>query len=288
VRLRTWLALLLTAVPVLVALLGPAAAGWLPAPDGGPYATGPGHPLGTDALGHDVLAATLRGGRTVLLTSTCAVALAYLVGGTAGLVTSAGRWRRTEDLVLRPLDVFGAVPTLLLLSVAAVWARADPPVMTLVIALAYAPRAARLVHTAALEAAAGHVVEAMRLQGESWARIRLGYLGRTALRPVLADGGTRLTDATYLVASVNFLGLGLAPTVPDWAVAIATNQSGLLLQPWAVLTPALLIVSFVVGVNLLGDGALAGASSGGSSGASAGASSGVLPGGRPGAAPGAR
>jgi peptide/nickel transport system permease protein len=248
--------LLLTSIPVLVALLGPALAGPRPAGGGGPYMSGPGYLLGTDELGRDVLAETLRGGRSVLLTSAAAIALAYLLGGTAGLVTAASRRRRTEELVLRPLDVLGAIPTLLLLSVAAVWARAEPTVMALVIALAYAPRAARLVHAAALEAATGHVVEAMRQQGESWARIHLGYLGRSVLRPVLSDMGIRVTDATYLVASANFLGLGLGPGAADWAVAIAGNQDGLPLQPWAVLAPAAMIVSFVVGVNLLGDGAL--------------------------------
>ncbi|HZZ49716.1 MAG TPA: ABC transporter permease subunit [Pseudonocardia sp.] len=250
---RTMFAIVLTSVPVVAALLGPLLAGWVHAGEGGPYARQPGHLLGTDALGHDVLTATLRGGRTLLVTSLAATLLAYVVGGSAGLLAAASRWRGVESLVFRPLDVVGAIPTLLLLSVAAVWARAEPAVMALVVALAYAPRAARLVHASALEAAAGLVVEAMRQQRESWIRIYVGYVGRSVLRPALSDMGTRLTGATYLIASATFLGLGLAPTEPDWAVAIATNQAGLMLQPWTVLAPTGMIVSFVVGVNLLTD-----------------------------------
>lgn len=256
-RLRTPVALLLAAVPVLVAAIGPLLGGLLASHGGGPYASGPGHPLGTDLLGRDVLVMTLLGGRAVLLTSVAAVVLAYLIGGPLGLITAANGRRHAEELLLRPLDVLGAVPTLLLLSVAGVWARAQPAVMALVIAVAYTPRAARLVHAAALDAGTGPVLEAMHQQGENWARIHLGYLGRSVLRPVLADLGTRVTDATFLVASANFLGLGLTPDRPDWAVAIAANQGGLLLQPWAVLAPAAMIVSFVVGMNLLGDGVLA-------------------------------
>ena len=256
-RLRALVALPLAAVPMLVAAIGPELGALLPSPAGGPYMSGPGHPFGTDLLGRDVLVMTLLGGRSVLLTSVAAAGLAYLVGGPLGLITAANGRRSVEELLLRPLDVLGAVPTLLLLSVAAVWARGQPPVMALVIALAYTPRSARLVHAAALDAATGPVLEAMHQQGESWSRIHLGYLGRSVLRPVLADLGTRIADATFLVASANFLGLGLTPDTPDWAVAIAANQSGLLLQPWAVVAPAAMIVSFAVGMNLLGDGALA-------------------------------
>ena len=86
------------------------------------------------------------------------------------------------------------------------------------------------------------VVEALRMQRESWFAIQLGYVGRSVLGPVAADLGTRITLAVFLVASVNFLGLGLSPTAPDWAVSVSRNREGLLLQPWAVLAPALLLV----------------------------------------------
>jgi peptide/nickel transport system permease protein len=249
-------ALVMTLVPVLVALIGPLLADLLHAPPGGAYATGPEHLLGTDELGRDVLTTTLQGGRSILLLTLGATVLAYLLGGTAGILAAASRGRWVEEILLRPLDVVAAIPALLLLSVAAVWLRAQAPAMAVVIAIAYAPRIARLVHASALEAASGAAVEAMRLQRESWPRIYLGYIGRAVLRPLLADMGIRVTGAMYLVASANFLGLGLGPASPDWAVTIARNEEGLLVQPWAVLAPATMIVLFVVGVNLLGDDVL--------------------------------
>ena len=91
------------------------------------------------------------------------------------------------------------------------------------------------------------------MQRESWFTIQLGYVGRSVLGPVAADLGTRITLAVFLVASVNFLGLGLSPTAPDWAVSVSRNREGLLLQPWSVLAPALLLVSFTLGFNLVAD-----------------------------------
>jgi peptide/nickel transport system permease protein len=82
-----------------------------------------------------------------------------------------------------------------------------------------------------------------------------GHCG-AVLRPVVSDMGTRVTGAMYLVASANFLGLGLGPASPDWAVTIARNEEGAAGTALGGTGPATMIVLFVVGVNLLGDDAL--------------------------------
>jgi peptide/nickel transport system permease protein len=145
------------------------------------------------------------------------------------------------------------LPSLLVISVVAVGWRASPLAITLAVAMVNVPTVARLVRAAALDAASGPVVEALRMQRESWVGIQLGYVGRAVLGPVAADVGTRITLAVFLVASVNFLGLGLSPTAPDWAVSVSRNREGILLQPWAVVAPALMLVAFTLGFNLLAD-----------------------------------
>ncbi len=52
---------------------------------------------------------------------------------------------------------------------------------------------------------------------------------------------------------MNFLGLGLQPPAADWALMISENRSGLTLNPWAVLAPALMIALLTIAVNLVGD-----------------------------------
>ncbi|WP_235921198.1 ABC transporter permease [Lentzea tibetensis] len=237
------LAWLLLTVPVCVAVFGPAVATNLHPPPGPPYAAD--GLLGTDGLGRDVLTQLLRGGGT-LGVAVGAVALAYLVGGAIGLAAASNRV--LDEVLMRPLDVLLPMPSLLVISVVVVW---RPEAVVLAVAVLNVPTVARLVRAAALDAASSPVVEAMWLQGESLARV--GFIGRSVLGPLKADVGTRVALAVFLVASANFLGLGLSPAAADWAVAISHNRQGLLLQSWAVLAPAGMIVAFTLGLSLLAD-----------------------------------
>ncbi|MEW2544258.1 ABC transporter permease subunit [Streptomyces sp. NPDC047002] len=243
----------LLAVPLLCALAGPpAAARWAP-PDGAPYALDGGHPLGTDGLGRDVLALLLRGGRTTLGMAVCAVALAFLVGGAIGLAAAASRHRWVDEILLRPVEIVLPLPSLLVISVVAVGWRGSPVPIALAVAAMNVPAVARLVRAAALDAASSPVAEAMRLQGESRARVLLGPVGRAVAPVAAADAGTRVGAAVFTVAAANFLGLGLEPTSPDWAVTIAAGREALLVQPFAVCAPAAMLVMFAIGLNLTGD-----------------------------------
>ncbi|OEV12303.1 ABC transporter permease [Streptomyces nanshensis] len=244
---------LLLALPLAVAMFGPYAASWAASPDGAPYATGAGHPLGTDGMGRDVLTLLLRGGRSALGAALGAVALAYLAGAPLGLAAAVTRHRWLEELLLRPVEVVQPVPSLLVISVTAVWWRGQPLAIALAVALVNVPAVARLVRAAALDAASSPVVEAMRQQGESRLRILAGYVGRSVVPVVTADAGTRVAGAVFTVAAANFLGLGLEPTAPDWAVTIAASREALLVQPLAVCAPAALLVMFTVGLNLVAD-----------------------------------
>ncbi|MDT0381338.1 ABC transporter permease subunit [Streptomyces sp. DSM 42041] len=249
---------MLLLLPVGLALAGPLVAA-VPEPGAAlPYASSGGvHPLGTDGLGRDVLALLLHGGRSALGMALGAVALAYLLGGCVGLLAASARSRWLDELLIRPLDVLLPLPTLLVISVVAVGWRGSPLAITLAVASVNVPPVARLVRAAALDAASSPVAEALRLQGESRARVQLDWVARSVLSPVAADVGTRITLAVFLVGSANFLGLGLSPTAPDWAVSIARSREGLLLQPWALAAPAAMLVMFTVGINLLADHRLA-------------------------------
>ncbi|MFG3257587.1 ABC transporter permease [Streptomyces sp. NPDC048172] len=250
----TVLAAVLFAVPVSVAVLGPLLAPWAEeSGPGAPYALDGRHPLGTDGLGRDVLALLLRGGPSALGSAVGAVAVAYLIGGALGLAAAVSRHRWLDELLMRPVEVILPIPSLLVISVVGVGRQGQALAITAAVALVNVPAAARLVRAAALRAASSPVAEAMRLQGESWPRIQLGYVGGSVLPVVAADVGTRVTTAVFTVAAANFLGLGLQPTSPDWGVTIAASREALLVQPWSVCAPAAMLVMFTVGLNLLAD-----------------------------------
>lgn len=242
----------LVAVPLGLALAGPLLAGE-PAARSASFTLGAGHPLGTDFVGRDVLRQVLLGGRSVVLVALAATALAYLVALPLGLISALTHRRWLEELLMRPLDVVLAVPSLLMILLVATAFPPGASGLVLLVALVSVPDAARIVRAAAAEAASGPAVEALRMQGESWWRIAVGHVGRSALRTLAADAGTRLTGALHMVATAAFLGIGVAPDASDWAVMVDRNRPGLLIQPWAVVVPALLVVALTVGANLLVD-----------------------------------
>ncbi|MFI6984313.1 ABC transporter permease [Embleya sp. NPDC050154] len=254
---RYALALGLIAVPLLFAVLGPLFAG-APESRAVSFTTGRGHWLGTDFAGRDVWRQVLLGGRSVVVVAVAATVLAYLVAIPLGLAAALTGRSWLAELLIRPLDVLLAVPSLLFVLLVAALFRPGPGELVPVVALVTVPDAARVVFSAATEIASRPVVEALRMQGESWWRIAVGYVARSMRRTLAADLGTRLTGALYLVATAAFLGVGVAPDASDWAVMVDRNRVGLFLQPWAVVVPAALIVALSMGTNLLFDAALQG------------------------------
>ncbi|WP_405861653.1 ABC transporter permease subunit [Streptomyces sp. NBC_00090] len=252
---RYLLALGLIVLPVLIALLGPVVAG----PAGAravSFASGDGHWLGTDFSGRDVWHQVLLGGRPVVIVAVAATALTYLVAVPLGLTAALTHRTWLEETLMRPLDVVIAVPSLLLVLLVAATLTPGPVGLTVLVAAVAVPDAARVVHAAAVEVSSRPAVEALRMQGESWWRTTIGYVARSLRRTLAADAGIRLTGALYLVATAAFLGVGVPPDAADWAVMVDRNRTGLFLQPWAVVVPALLIAALSMGTNLLFDAAL--------------------------------
>lgn len=237
-----------------VAAFGPWLAPHSPtAPVGPPYSP-PGGPalLGTDLLGRDVWSRLLSGGRSVVLLSTLSMVTAYLIGGTIGLVAGLTR-SFLDDLLMRPLDVLLALPPFLVLAVLATGSGQGMVVVGVAVTVANIPGIARVVRTATLEVSVKGYVEAAVARGEPAAAIAVREVLPNIAGPLAADVGIRFTAAAGLVASANFLGLGLEPPAADWALMIAENRSGAATQPWAVVAPALVISLLTVAVNLGGD-----------------------------------
>lgn len=246
--------LVLVAVVVAVAVIGPYLAPHSPdEPIGIPLQKPSSDALlGTDFLGRDVESRVLWGGRSVLGLAGLATLIAYAGGLAVGLL--AGYSRSWLDAVLmRFADVMLSFPALLFLLVLVTGAGTSTTVLVIGVALVQMPLVARIVRTATLEQSVRGFVEAAVARGERTAAI----LGREILPNVApaiaADVGLRFTYSIILVASVNFLGLGLAPPAADWALIISENRSGLTLNPWVILAPAALIALLTIGVNLVGD-----------------------------------
>lgn len=254
--LRGWsgrIGLVLAGIVLALALFGPLYGESPTALVGVPYSGPSGaHPLGTDFLGRDVLTRVLHGGLSVVLLATIATLLGYALGTIVGLLAGYSR-SLVDPLLMRAMDVLLAFPPILFLLVLATGAGAGPVAVVIGIAVVQMPGVARVIRAATLETSVRSYVEAAVARGESTGRILRREILPNILSTVVADGGPRFTISILLVAGLNFLGLGLRPPSPDWAVMIAENRSGLTINAWAVVTPALLIGALTIGVNLVAD-----------------------------------
>jgi peptide/nickel transport system permease protein len=239
---------------VAVALLGPWVAPYdLDQPIGIPGSQpGDGAPLGTDFLGRDVLSRLLHGGYSVLLLSVIAVVLTYIVGMTTGMIAGVSRtW--IDPLLMRTADLFIVFPPLLLLLVLISGAGTSTLVLVIGIVLVMFPGVTRLVRTATLEVSTTSYIEAAIARGESRRAIMRREILPNIAPALIADCGVRFLGAIFLVASLNFLGLGSQPPSANWGLMIAENRQIITLNIWAVLAPALMLSLLTVSVNMIGD-----------------------------------
>jgi peptide/nickel transport system permease protein len=239
---------------VLVAFVGPYLAPHSPtAPIGAPLAGPSGHaPLGTDFLGRDVLSRVLYGGRSVIGLAFAATALAYLIGLSIGLVAGYSR-SLVDPLLMRTVDVMLAFPPLLFLLVLIAGAGSSVAVLILGVAVIQAPGISRIVRTATLEVSVRGYVEAAVARGERPIAVVRREVLPNILAPVLVDAGLRFTFSILIIASVNFLGLGLQPPSSNWARMIGENRQYISVNWLSVVAPAVMIAILTIGVNLTGD-----------------------------------
>jgi peptide/nickel transport system permease protein len=246
--------LVITVVIAVLAVIGP----WL-APYseneivGRPF-TMEGSWLGTDYLGQDVWSRVLAGGGSILLISVLATALGMVLGIVIGVVAAyAGGW--LDEAIMRVNDVALAFPQILLALL--VLTAVDQPawwMIVLLVGVSHAPRVARVARGVALGIVSRDFVHSAEALGESRLRVIMAEVLPNMNAPLLAEAGLRLTYSIGMVAGIGFLGFAANPGAADWGQMINENRLALLVQPWGVLAPVIVIGIFTVGTNLMADG----------------------------------
>jgi len=212
-----------------------------------------GHLFGTDSLGRDVFAWCAVGIRTSLLISVCAVLLAALIGVTAGLV--AGYFGGIADtLLMRLVDLWLAVPPLLLLVAASAVIDATLVNLVLLIGIATWVPYARLVRARILAERELPYIAAARLAGAKRRRILMVHLLRASVTVTLVILSLQMGLAVLWESALSFLGLGVQPPTVSLGAMLNEGRGNLVGSWWIAVCSGLTLVAIIVAFNSIGDG----------------------------------
>jgi peptide/nickel transport system permease protein len=252
---RTRIGLVLVALIVLLALLGPLLAPHQPgALVGIPQQNPSSHfLLGTDYLGHDVLSRVLWGGRSVVWMAFVAATLGVAVGAAVGMLAGFSQGR-IDDALMRSMDVILAFPQIVLVLVFVSMLGTHLWLIVLLVALSWVPQVARVARGVTSEVVHREYVEAAEAIGLPRRRILFREILPNVATPLTVEYGLRLTWSIAVIAAISFLGFGIQSPNADWGLMINENRSIITLQPWAVVAPAVCIAIFAIGTNFIAEG----------------------------------
>jgi dipeptide transport system permease protein len=217
--------------------------------DGGSWT----YPLGTDAVGRDMLSRIIHGARYSLMIGAIVVTLSLAVGISMGLVAAFFRGP-VESAIMRAMDVMLALPSLLLAIV--VVAILGPSLVNAMFAIAvvYLPHYVRLTRAAAISELSRDYVTASRVAGAGLFRLMLITVLPNCMAPLIVQGTLGFSNAILDAAALGFLGLGAQPPTPEWGTLLAEAREFVLRAWWVVTFPGLAILITVLAFNLMGDG----------------------------------
>jgi peptide/nickel transport system permease protein len=212
------------------------------------------HVFGTDQLGRDVFSRVIVGARDILTVATAATLLGTVLGAAIGLVTGYFRGL-VDDILMRIVDAFLAIPIVILGTVSLVALGPSKGTVIVVIGIVFAPIIARTVRAAVLSERELEYVQAARLRNERAPYIMFAEILPNVAAPIIVEFTVRLGYAIFAIATLSFLGFGVQPPAPDWGLQIRENY--ILINGgywWPTLFPALAIAALVISVNLITDG----------------------------------
>ncbi len=212
----------------------------------------PGHVLGTDELGRDMLARLIYGGRVSMAMGLAPVALATLIGGALGICAGYfGGW--VNGLIMRIVDVFYAFPSVLLAVAMAGALGAGIANSLISLTLVFIPPIARVAESVTTQLRNQDFVEAARATGASATRIIVEHLLANVTGPILTYASSLVSVAIIIASGLSFLGLGASPPTADWGLMLNTLRQAIYVAPLNAVMPGIMIFAASVSFNLLSD-----------------------------------
>jgi peptide/nickel transport system permease protein len=215
-------------------------------------ALSPGHLLGTDPNGNDILSRILHGGRSSLVVAVAVNVLGLVVGGTLGAL-SGYLGGRVDTVIMRVLDVLIAFPSLVLTLAVAQSLGASRTNTVLALAFFSIPAFARISRAATLRLRELPFMAAAQLCGTPGWRVLLRHVAPNTAPQLITFGMLGMGIVMVIEGALSFLGLGIPPPAPSWGNMIAQGQQSLSATPMLVVWPCAALFVTVLACNLLGE-----------------------------------
>ena len=213
----------------------------------------PGHLLGTDELGRDMLSRLIVGTRLSLFIGITPVICAFVIGSVIGITAGyAGGWVNTS--MMRTIDVFYAFPSVLLAIALSGALGAGITNSLISLTIVFIPPIARVAESVTTQIRGRDFVDAARASGAgAFTIVRVHVLGNV-LGPVFVYATSLIAVAMILASGLSFLGLGVKPPGPEWGLMLNTLRTAIYTQPWIAALPGAMIFITSIAFNLLADG----------------------------------
>jgi peptide/nickel transport system permease protein len=212
----------------------------------------PGHPLGTDQLGRDMLARVLYGARLALFIGVCTVVVTAISGGLLGLVAGfVERW--PSAVLMRLADVQLSFPFILLaLTINAI---VGLGLRNIILSLSAAGWVvyARVVRGEVLSVKQRDFVHAAAALGVGRGRLLFRHVLPNVAPSIIVVASLQFSQFIVAEAAISFLGFGVQPPTPAWGSMLSESRDFLYVAWWLAAFPGAALALTALGVNLLGD-----------------------------------
>ena len=216
------------------------------------------HPMGTDIAGRDILARVLSGGQISLMVALISTLVSLLIGVSYGAIAGYVGGR-TDDVMMRIVDVLYSLPYVIIVIVLLALLPAKTPTGQLVqlfVALGAVSwlTMARIVRGQVMSLKNQEFVLAARATGVPAHKIIFRHLVPNALGPVIVYATLTIPTVMLSEAFLSFLGLGVRPPRVSWGSLAAEGAQSLAVYPWLLIFPGVTMALMLFSLNFLGDG----------------------------------
>lgn len=241
---------------VLLAIMAPLVSPWdpvrvFPGLRNAPLFT-PGHILGTDQAGRDILSRLIWGARVTLVMGTVPVVLSMVIGTLLGLIAAyyAGA---LDFAILRLMEVLFAFPLVLMAVLAAAVFGNGMVNAMLAMAVAMVPYVIRAVYASAKPAMELTYVEASIIRGASASHVMLAEILPSIFPSLVVFATSMIPLFIIFAAGLSYLGVAIQPPTPEWGLMIAEGQQVIQVASHVPTVPGLVLLVVCFCLNVVSD-----------------------------------